>query len=89
MKGIPHVAQSTSERRSAVPDCIAASAYYANSIGKKKLIEQSFDWGKAVGRIRQGMVRGLKIVDQIFVLTMTAYNLTRIRTLVKIHLHAA
>ena len=27
------------------------------------------------------MVRGLKKVDQLFVLTMTAYNLTRMRTL--------
>jgi hypothetical protein len=27
------------------------------------------------------MVRGLKKVDQLFVLTMTGYNLTRMRTL--------
>jgi hypothetical protein len=27
------------------------------------------------------MVRGLKKVDQLFVLTMAAYNLTRMRTL--------
>jgi hypothetical protein len=34
-----------------------------------------------VGRMRQVMVRGLERVDQMFVLTMTAYNLTRMRTL--------
>ena len=31
--------------------------------------------------MRQVMVRGLRRVDQIFVLTMAAYNLTRIRSL--------
>ena len=30
------------------------------------------------------MMRGLKKVDQMFVLTMAAYNLTRMRTLGKI-----
>ena len=48
---------------------------------KRKLIEQGFGWAKFVGPIRQVMVRGLDKVDQLFVLTMTAYNLTRMRTL--------
>jgi transposase len=81
IKVIPHVAQNTSGRRSAVPDAIAASEGYAISIQKRKLIEQGFGWAKTVGRIRQVMVRGLKRVDQVFVLTMAAYNLTRMRTL--------
>jgi len=34
-----------------------------------------------IGPIRQVMVRGLDKVDQLFVLTMTAYKLTRMRTL--------
>jgi transposase len=89
MKVTPHVAQNISGRSSAVPDCIAASAGYAISVQKRKLIEQGFGWGKTVGRIRQVMVRGLKKVDQIFVLTMTAYNLTRMRSLGKIRLQAA
>jgi transposase len=81
IKVIPHVAQNTSGRRSAVPDTVAASDGYAISIQKRKLIEQGFGWAKTVGRIRQVMVRGLKRVDQVFVLTMAAYNLTRMRTL--------
>jgi transposase len=89
MNVIPHVAQNTSRRRSAVPDCIAASAGYAISVQKRKLIEQGFGWAKTVGRIRQVMVRGLKRVDQIFVLTMAAYNLTRMRTLGQIRLQTA
>ena len=85
----PHVAQNTSGRNSAVPDAIAASAGYEISQQKRKLIEQGFGWGKTVGPIRQVMVRGLKKVDQLFVLTMAAYNLTRMRTLGQMRLQSA
>ena len=88
MKVTPHVAQNTSGRRSAVPDAIAQTDGYAISQQKRKLIEQGFGWAKTVGRIRQVMVRGLERVDQMFVLTMAAYNLTRMRTLGQIRLQA-
>jgi Transposase DDE domain len=78
---IAHVARNTSGRRSAVPEAIAASEGYVLSQRKRKLIEQGFGWAKTVGGIRQVMVRGLKRVDHMFVLTMTAYNLTRMRAL--------
>jgi hypothetical protein len=81
LKVTPHVAQNTSGRSSAVPDEIAQTAGYAVSQQKRKLIEQGFGWAKTVGPIRQLMVRGLERVDQLFVLTMAAYNLTRMRTL--------
>jgi transposase len=81
LKVTPHVAQNKSGRASAVPDEIAASAGYALSQQKRKLIEQGFGWGKLIGPIRQVMVRGIKKVDQLFMLTMTAYNLVRMRTL--------
>ena len=84
MKVLPHVAQNTANRRSAVPDHIAATDGYVVSQQKRKLIEQGFGWAKFIGPIRQVMVRGLKKVDQLFVLTMAAYNLTRMRTLEKI-----
>ena len=77
----PHVAQNTSGRSSAVPDSVAATEGYAISQQKRKLIEQGFGWAKLIGPIRQVMVRGLDKVDQLFVLTMAAYNLTRMRTL--------
>jgi transposase len=89
MKVVPHVAKNTSWLRSAVPDEIAASEGYKVSVQKRKLIEQGFGWAKSVGRMRQVMVRGLKRVDQMFVLTMAAYNLTRMRSLAKIRLQAA
>jgi hypothetical protein len=39
--------------------------------------------------MRQVLVRGLEKVDQMFVLTMTAYNLTRLRTLGQVRLQGA
>ncbi|RZA29647.1 MAG: IS5 family transposase [Proteobacteria bacterium] len=89
MNVVPHVAQNTSGRRSAVPDAIAGSDGYAISQQKRKLIEQGFGWAKTIGPIRQVMVRGLKKVDQLFVLTMAAYNLTRMRTLGEIRAQVA
>jgi transposase len=89
MNVVPHVAQNTSGRRSAVPDAIASSDGYAISQQKRKLIEQGFGWAKTIGPIRQVMVRGLKKVDQLFVLTMAAYNLTRMRTLGQIRVQVA
>jgi transposase len=86
LKVLPHVAQNTANRKSAVPDSVAKSDGYAISQQKRKLIEQGFGWAKFIGPIRQVMVRGLKRVDQLFVLTMAAYNLTRMRTLEQIRL---
>jgi hypothetical protein len=89
MKVLPHVAQNTSNRRSAVPEPVAQTDGYAVSQQKRKLIEQGFGWAKLIGPIRQVMVRGLAKVDQLFVLTMAAYNLTRMRTLGQLRAHAA
>ena len=89
MKVTPHVAQNKSGRHSAVPEAIAQSVGYAISQQKRKLIEQAFGWAKTVGGMRQVMVRGLKKVDQMFVLTMAAYNLVRMRTLGQIRAQVA
>jgi Transposase DDE domain len=69
-----------------VPDAIAQTPGYAISQQKRKLIEQGFGWAKTVGAMRQVMVRGLARVDQMFVLTMAAYNLTRMRRLGQIRM---
>lgn len=81
MNVIPHVAQNKSGRSSAVPEAIAQSEGYAVSQRKRKLIEQGFGWAKTVGGMRQVMVRGIKRVDQKFVLTMADHSLVRMRTL--------
>jgi transposase len=89
MKITPHVAQNKSNRESAVPDEIAATEGYGISMQKRKLIEQGFGWAKFIGPVRQVMVRGIKKVDQVFVMAMAAYNLVRMRTLGQIRLEVA
>jgi transposase len=89
MKVTPHVAQNKSNRKSAVPDEIAATEGYSISMQKRKLIEQGFGWAKLVGPIRQVMVRGIKKVDQVFMMAMAAYNLVRMRTLGQVRLEGA
>ena len=85
MNVVQHVSQNMAGWRSAVPDEIAGSAGYAISVQRRKLIEQGFGWAKTIGSIRQMMQRGLKRVNQIFTLTMAAYNLTRMRGLAALH----
>ena len=89
MKVTPHVAQNKSNRKSAVPDEIASTEGYGISMQKRKLIEQGFGWAKFIGPIRQVMVRGIKKVDQVFMMAMAAYNLVRMRTLGQVRLQGA
>ncbi len=67
-----------------MPGEIAQTEGYAISQRKRKLIEQGSGWAKTVGGIRQVMERGLKRVDHMFVLTMAAYNLVRMRGLAQV-----
>lgn len=89
MKVLPHVVKNTSRHCSAVPDEIVATEGFKVLMQKRKLIEQGFGWAVSVGRMRQVMVRGLKRVDQIFVLTIAAQNKTRVCSLAKILLQAS
>jgi transposase len=64
LKVQPHVAQNKSGRQSAVPDAVAHTPGYSQSMRCRKRIEQGFGWAKTIGQIRQVTVRGLKKVDQ-------------------------
>ena len=78
----PHVAQNDGRSGgSAIDGRTTRWPGYAVSQRKRKCIEQVFGWGKTVGRIRQAMYRGRQRVEQLFLLTQAAYNLTRMRTL--------
>ncbi|ONC26333.1 transposase [Burkholderia pseudomallei] len=78
----PHVAQNDGrEGSSAIDGRTARWPGYAVSQRKRKCIEQVFGWSKTVGRIWQVMYRRRERVDQLFLLTQAAYNLTRMRTL--------
>jgi hypothetical protein len=80
-----HVAQNTNRTGgSAIDGRTTRHAGYAISQRKSKCIEQCFCWGKVIGPIRQVMVQGLDKVDQLLTLTMAAYNLTRLPSLVNL-----
>jgi len=78
----PHVAQNTSNRRSAIDGRTTRHAGYTLSQRIRKRIEEVFGWGKEVGPLRQVHVRGVEKVGFVFTLTATAYNLVRLRNLV-------
>lgn len=81
----PHVAQHLNWRGgSAMDGRTAHHRGYESSQRRRTCIEQCFGWGKLVGQIRQVMLRGLDKVDQLFPLTMAAYNLTRLRMLAEL-----
>lgn len=51
---------------------------------KRKLIERVFGWSKLDRPMRQTKLRGLKRVDWFYRLTLAAYNIVRMRTLIAI-----
>jgi hypothetical protein len=78
---VPHGAQNTKNQSTAVPDVIAATPGYAVSMQKRKRIEQGFGWAETVCGMRQLIVWGIQKVDEMSVLKVAAFNLTRMRSL--------
>ena len=79
----PHVAQLvTATRGSRIDRRTTRHAGYAESQRRRKLVEESFGWGKVVGLLRKLRHRGVALVDSVFTFTMGAYNLVRLRTLI-------
>ena len=56
---------------------------------RRKLIERVFGWSKLNCGLRQVKLRGLKRVDWFYRLTMSAYNLVRMRKLIPIQTRAS
>jgi transposase len=77
----PHVAQNTTNRRSAVDERTTRHAGYEVSQRKRKRVEQSFGWMKMVGMLKKVKLRGIDKVGWLFTFTGAAYNLFRLRTL--------
>lgn len=73
-----HAAQNTTNRRSAVPDKVAASEGYALSQTARKRIEEVFGWTKGSAGKARTLFRGLKRVDLSFGFHLCAYNLIRL-----------
>lgn len=78
----PHVAQNTTNRRSAIDARTTRHPGYAVSQVKRKRVEEAFGWMKTIGLLRKLRHRGGPTVDWIFRFTAAAYNLIRIRNLI-------
>jgi transposase len=75
---VPHIAQHTNGRRSAIDEATAGHPGYAISQRIRKRIEEAFGWAKTVAGLRKMRHRGLLKVDWQFTLAMAAYDLVRL-----------
>ena len=75
---VPHVAQNTANRCSAIDRRTTRHPGYAISQHKRKQIEESFGWIKTTGGLRRTRHRGRRLVEWFFMLTAAACNLVRI-----------
>lgn len=83
MEITPHIAQNDTNRRSAVDERTTRHAGYQVSQRKRKRIEEVFGWMKSIGLLRKLRHRGLERVSWMFTFAATAYNLVRIRNLIR------
>ena len=77
----PHVAQNISRRSSAIDGRTTRHAGYGVSQCKRKRVEEIFGWLKTVGLLRKTRHRGRARVSWMFIFSLAAYNLIRIRNL--------
>lgn len=75
---VPHIAQNTSGRRSAVPSSICRTKAYALSQRARKRIEQPFGWVKSFGGLDKLAVTLLAPVRACVTWTFSIYNLVRL-----------
>ncbi len=79
----PHVAQNDTNRRSTVDERTTRHVGYQLSQKKRKRIEEVFGWMKSIGLLRKLRHRGLERVGWMFTFAAAAYNLVRIRNLMR------
>jgi transposase len=77
----PHVAQNTSDRRSAIDGRTTRHPGYAVSQRIRKRVEEVFGWMKTIGGFRRTRYRGLDRTGLAGYLVATAYNLVRLSRL--------
>ena len=79
---VPHVAQNTSRRRSAIDRRTTRHPGYAMSQYVRHRVERVFGWGKTIGLMRKTRHRGAKRVGWVFTFLAAAYDLVRISKLI-------
>ena len=78
----PHVAQNLTRRGgSAIDGRTTRHPGYGLSQIIRKRIEEVFGWGKTVGPMRKTKLRGVARVGFEMMLTVTGFNLVRMRNL--------
>ena len=79
----PHVARNVhaTKPQSAIDGRTTRHAGYTVSQRKRKVVEETFGWGKVVGPLRKLHLRGTERVGFLFTFAMAAYDLVRMRTL--------
>ncbi len=78
----PHVAQNTSNRRSAIDGRVTRHSGYAVSLKIRAWIETHFGWLKSSAGLQQVKRRGIEQVEALFQLAMAANNLVRLPKLI-------
>ena len=79
LKITPHIAAKV--KYGTIDARTTRHAGYAVSQTKRKMVEQIFGWMKTVGLMRKTRHRGLKRVGWMFIFTLAAHNLVRMRNL--------
>ena len=74
----PHVAQNTTNRRSAIDARTTRHTSYRISQAKRYWVEKPFGWMKSVGLLRKVKLRGRDKLWWLFTFTAAAFNLWRI-----------
>ncbi len=82
LNAVPHVAQNTAGRRSAIDGRTTRHPCYAASQRIRKRIEEVFGWTKSSAGHRKTRFRGLPRVRFAFTLATAAYNLIRLPKLI-------
>ena len=75
---MPHVAQNTTNRRSAIDGRTTRHAGNRVSQCMRKRVEEVFGWMKTIGGFRRTRYRGLERTGLAGYLVATAYNLVRL-----------
>ena len=81
MEVTPHVAQNTTNRKSAIDGRTTCHPNYRKSQKVRKRVEEIFGWMKTVGTLRKTRYVGTEKVAWHFAFTAAAYNLVRMRKL--------
>ena len=77
----PHIARNDTVRRSTIDKRTTRHSGYEISQRKRKRVEEVFGWLKNIGLMRKMRHRGRDLVRWMFMLSLAAYNIIRIRNL--------